>query len=207
MHCPLCTSINTQFFHRDNRRSYNRCLTCDLVFVESQFLPSIEAERSEYNLHQNLDDDQGYLTFLDRARLPILEKCQPNSLGLDYGCGPNPVLAKRLAADGFQMSFYDPLFYPHLDKGPFDFIVSTEAIEHFHNPKKEWQRWMELLNQDGSLFIMTKRWLSLEKFKSWHYKNDQTHVSFFHENTFRYLAENYNLHTEFVGNDVVVMHR
>ena len=54
---------------------------------------------------------------------------------------------------------------------------------------------------------MTKRWLSREKFKTWHYKNDQTHVSFFHRNTFEYLAATYNLHAEFVCDDVVIMHR
>ncbi|MDM7859355.1 class I SAM-dependent methyltransferase [Alteromonas sp. ASW11-36] len=178
--------------------------------MSSEFLPSINIERAEYELHQNSDDDLGYLKFLDRARLPLLNNIESPANGLDFGSGPNPVLARRLAQDGFDMQVYDPLFAPNPPQKPkngFDFIVSTEAIEHFHQPDVEWQQWLDLLSPNGLLVIMTKRWLSVEKFANWHYKNDQTHVSFFNLATFEYLAKRDGFLLETPGADVVLMRR
>ena len=210
MSCPLCGSSNCKFFVNDKRRSYSVCHRCKLVFVDNQHLPSAEFEKAEYDKHQNFDDDPGYLQFLDRARQPILDNIAKGSCGLDYGCGPNPVLAKRLISDGFQMQCFDAIYtQPEIIKpeNGFDFIVSTEAIEHFHAPRREWKEWMSLLSESGILVIMTKRWLSAERFAQWHYKNDQTHVSFFHDDTFEYLANTYGFALNFVSNDVVLMQR
>lgn len=210
MPCPLCSVTQVDLFYTDKKRRYLRCNECQLVFVPTEFLPSVNIERAEYELHENNDNDLGYLRFLDRARLPLLDRIRAPAIGLDFGCGPNPVLARRLEQDGFEMQTYDPLFSPKQPRRPpqgFDFIISTEAIEHFHSPAKEWQRWLQFLAPNGLLVIMTKRWLSFDKFANWHYKNDQTHVSFFNLETFEYLAKRDQFALEVIGADVVLLQR
>jgi hypothetical protein len=54
---------------------------------------------------------------------------------------------------------------------------------------------------------MTKRVTSLEAFANWHYKNDPTHISFFCEFTFAFLAKNWETEAEFIGNDVVLFQK
>lgn len=210
MSCPLCGNSKCIPFTQDKRRAYSICERCKLVFVNPEHLPSPAFEKSEYDKHENHDDDEGYLRFLDRTRIPLLKAIPSPAQGLDFGCGPNPVLAKRLEDDGYQMQCFDAFYtYPPLQtpKHGFDFIVSTEAIEHFHTPSKEWSTWLSLLAKDGVLVIMTKRWLSKARFDQWHYKNDQTHVSFFHRDTFQYLADKFGFEANFVSDDVVLMHR
>jgi 2-polyprenyl-3-methyl-5-hydroxy-6-metoxy-1,4-benzoquinol methylase len=75
---------------------------------------------------------------------------------------------------------YDPQYCPDTKchHQQYDFIVCTEAIEHFHNPHHEWNLWLLMLKDHGVIGIMTKRVENLSRFKDWHYKNDQTHVSF-----------------------------
>ncbi len=54
---------------------------------------------------------------------------------------------------------------------------------------------------------MTKLVIDADAFKSWHYKNDPTHVSFFSRETFRFLAERDGLDVDFVGNDVILLRK
>ena len=53
MRCPLCHEGAVSPFHRDQRRSYLRCASCALVFVPARYRLCREAERAEYDLHQN----------------------------------------------------------------------------------------------------------------------------------------------------------
>lgn len=107
------------------------------------------------------------------------------------------------------MAVWDPFFAP--DPAPlqqqYDFISCTEAIEHFVQPSNEWALWLKLLKSSGTLAIMTKRYTTAEAFAVWHYKNDPTHVSFFSERTFLYLAQRDGFSTNFAANDVVILQR
>ncbi|MBN7825883.1 class I SAM-dependent methyltransferase [Bowmanella dokdonensis] len=209
MLCPLCQHTSIGHYHTDKRRDYLHCYRCALVFVDPDQLPSPEQEKTIYDLHQNHPDDAGYLTFLRRLAIPLLERLPANSQGLDYGCGPVPVLAKMLAVEGHKMQWFDPLYHPlpSVHQQRVDFISCTEAIEHFHQPGAIWHNWMDMLNPGGCLAIMTKRVISVERFAHWHYKNDQTHVSFFSEDTFHWLATHHNLQLEVVGSDVVFLYK
>lgn len=210
MHCPLCQHSSCKPFFQDKRREFLHCQHCDLVFVPASQHLQASDEKREYDLHQNLDNDTGYLKFLDRARAPLLKALSPPAVGLDYGSGPNPVLANWLQKDGYEMQYFDPFYAPTPVTPPdtgFDFIISTEAIEHFHVPHKEWSKWMEWLAPNGIIIIMTKRWIDQQRFSQWHYKNDLTHVCFFHVNTFQYLADQHGLQLSVVSNDVVMMQR
>ena len=167
-------------------------------------------EKSEYALHQNSFNDNGYAKFLSRPFQSAMDAIQASQFlfknALDYGCGPTPLLAALLATEIDEVAFYDPLFFPnlHIEEQSFDLITCTEAIEHFHQPGEEWQRLNNLLSDSGVMIIMTKRVLDRTRFANWHYKNDPTHVCFFSEFTFSYLAQQSGLAVSFPSADIAV---
>ncbi|WP_296051930.1 class I SAM-dependent methyltransferase [uncultured Alteromonas sp.] len=178
------------------------------MFVDPQSLPSQEQELTEYQLHQNSLEDEGYLRYLNRLVTCVTPHLSAETKVLDYGSGPCPALAHLFASQGFDVDCFDPFFGPkEIPHSHYELITATESIEHFHTPATEWQRWMQLLAPQGWLAIMTKRVLNAEKFASWHYKNDPTHVSFFSVETFTWLAREYQLNVIFPDRDIVLMQK
>lgn len=212
MSCPLCQSANTSsHYHTDKKREYLQCSQCELVYVSPAFLPSKEVEKQEYDLHENSFEDEGYRKFLGKVLTPLSPFIKATNAGelsgLDFGCGPAPVLASMLSEEGVNMSTYDPFYAPTLKvlERSYDIVTCTEAIEHFHSPHVEWALFNKLVAPGGVLAIMTKRVLDKARFANWHYKNDITHVSFFSEKTFEYLAQRDGYDVKFPANDVVLM--
>lgn len=208
--CPLCASQHTHFYHQDKRRRYWHCLNCELVFVEPEYLLSRAQEREIYELHENDPSDEGYRRFLQRAVTPLAKHLTAvHNSALDYGCGPAPTLAILLAELGLTVDNYDPLFAPNRAalQRQYDVVTCTEVVEHFHTPQRDWQQLTQRLQPGGLLVVMTKRVLDAEAFSRWHYKNDPTHVCFYHDNTFAYLAESLGWSMELADKDVVIMKR
>ena len=212
MQCPLClhtTSIT--HYAKDKKRDYLQCDNCQLVFVAPSFLPSKEKEKQEYDLHENNFEDEGYRKFLSKVISPITEHITHHDIdkpltGLDFGCGPAAVLADMLGEQGIQMHTFDPFFAntPEVLQRTYDIVTCTEAIEHFHTPHKEWQQF-NLLVQPGSIIVvMTKRVIDKSRFLQWHYKNDPTHVSFFSEATFEFLAQRDGYEVSFPTADIAL---
>jgi hypothetical protein len=54
---------------------------------------------------------------------------------------------------------------------------------------------------------MTKRYTTADAFANWHYKLDPTHVSFFADYTFTYLAQRDGFSVNFADKDVVILQR
>ena len=207
--CPLCLSLKTQHYYQDKRREYWQCQRCELVFVPPEQRLDSAQEKAHYDLHNNNPDDLGYRRFLSRVASPMLARIEPNSHGLDFGCGPGPTLSLMLEQQGHKMNLYDAYYYPDssvLDAS-YDFITATEVIEHLYHPDKVWQQWLNLVKSGGWIGLMTKMVIDVEAFASWHYKNDLTHVVFFSRKTFHYLAERDQLQLEFIGNDVILLRK
>jgi len=164
MYCPLCKSANApSHYHSDKKRDYLQCNQCKLVYVSPEFLPSKEVEKQEYDLHENSFEDEGYRKFLGKVLTPLTPFIKDMKFGdlrgLDFGCGPAPVLASMLEEEGVRMNMYDP-FYAHNSlvlEQSYDVVTCTEAIEHFHAPHVEWALFNELVASGGILAIMTKR--------------------------------------------------
>lgn len=131
----------------------------------------------------------------------------PNSSGLDYGCGPGPALAAMMRETGHRMAVYDPFFAQ--DKvplaGTYDFITCTEAAEHFHNPRREFEKLSEMLKPGGILAIMTIFQTDDARFEGWRYRHDPTHVVFYRPCTFRVIAGQLGLSCEIMGRDVAFL--
>lgn len=207
--CRLCGSTSAQLFHTDKKRSYYRCSRCELVFVPVSFMISESAEKAEYDLHENNLEDEGYRRFLFRAIHPLVEalgqlhtgnhtdtEAEGQFCGLDFGCGPSPVLATVLSEEPYcyNVQYYDKYYYPQHatlleSENTFDFVTATEVAEHLENPLAEFHRIWKSVRSPGIVLIMTKRVFgTLEKFRNWHYTRDPTHITFFSETAFRWLA-------------------
>jgi 2-polyprenyl-3-methyl-5-hydroxy-6-metoxy-1,4-benzoquinol methylase len=212
--CPLCESHEAQLFHQDdNKRSqrpYYRCDVCRLVFVPSKYFLSAEAEKAEYDLHQNQLADEGYLRFLNRFWGPVQGYLNQPSHILEFGCGPGPALARMMEEVGHDVRLYDHFYYPNEDAlapETYDAITSTEVFEHLHDPKHVLEQCLSWLKPNGYLGIMTKLVADQAAFARWHYKNDLTHVVFFSQDTFRWIARTYNLDVVFLDKDVVLLRK
>lgn len=208
--CPLCLHLHCGLFHQDTRRGYYQCQQCQLVFADRTSLLSAEDELAQYQLHNNDINDAGYRRFLQRLAGPLLTALPSTGLaGLDFGCGPGPLLAKMLTEAGQHMSVWDPYFAADNTalQQQYDFISCSEAIEHFSRPATEWAQWLSLLKPQGTLAIMTKRYTTADAFANWHYKLDPTHVSFFADYTFTYLAQRDGFSVKFADKDVVILQR
>lgn len=202
--CPLCDARQGKLFFKDRIREYWRCGICELVFVLPKFYLDAAAEKREYDLHEN-SDSEGYRRFLGRVFQPLLLRIKPESIGFDFGCGPEPVLAKVLGEHGHKVSLYDVFYFrdESVFDSLYDFITATEVFEHLHKPYDEFSRLWRVLTVGGSLAIMTKLVVDAEAFSRWHYKNDLTHVCFFSRQTFEWLAVKFSAKLEFDGKDVV----
>lgn len=207
--CPLCHSLEVDLFFRDRFREYEECRNCRLVFVPPQFHLNQSDEKAVYDLHENDPQDTGYLRFLSRLSTPLLATLTACQQGLDFGCGPGPALASFFVSQGHQMAEYDPLYFPSakLLKTEYDFICATEVVEHFRTPQQEFDLLFSLLRRGGQLGIMTKLVLGLDQFRKWHYIRDLTHVSFFSQETFQYIAQRYNSKVYFADKDVILLHK
>ena len=214
VNCPLCESAQCHDFHQDNnkrsQRIYLQCDQCHLVFVPAAFYLSADAEKAEYDRHNNDLNDDGYRRFLNRLWQPLKSHLQAKGRVLDFGCGPGPLLAKMMAEEGMQVSMYDHFYQPNRDvlqTSHYDAITSTEVIEHLHAPRLVFEQWLSLLKPKGFLGLMTKQVTSREAFANWHYKNDLTHVCFFSEACFKWLAQRYNLSMTLLGTDVIIFQK
>ena len=207
--CPLCLSAATRPFYQDKHRDYLRCSGCQLVFVPKQFHLNAADEQAQYDHHENDPNDSGYRKFLGRLADPLLQRLTANSQGLDFGCGPGPCLSVMLEEQGHSMDLFD-LYYANnssVFERQYDFITATEVVEHLSQPMVELQRLWGLLKPGGYLGLMTKLVGDADKFANWHYKTDPTHISFFSEQSFAYLGQQWGSAPVFMGADVIIFQK
>lgn len=177
---------------------YHVCDVCQFAAKDrSAYLP-LEAERKIYLQHDNQIGDARYLAFFDqfiaKAILPFRGK---GRLGLDFGSGPQPVLASHLAQRyDYAMDIHDPFFAPNPIKAtqPFDLITCTEVLEHLSDPLAAFLHLQEHLRPGGLLAIMTLfRPPQASELSDWFYTRDPTHISFFRPRTLREMASHSHL--------------
>ncbi|HAG90733.1 MAG TPA: hypothetical protein DCL41_02615 [Bdellovibrionales bacterium] len=192
--CPLCEKSEGQILEVQNPdATYFGCGICDLISMDRSLLLTSPEERSRYDLHENSAEDVRYLNFLKPVFDEVCQRKKAPAKGLDFGAGPGPALAKMLEEAGFEMALYDPFFWPQKEvlEATYDFVVSTEVIEHLYEPHKEFQRLRELLNPGGVLVVMTSLHSPQTDFQNWHYRRDPTHVSFYSESTMEWIQKHF----------------
>ena len=194
-------------FFEEKKRVYLRCCRCKLIFVPKQYWLNFKDEKARYDLHNNNPDDSKYRQFLSQLSKPLLKKLNPAQTGLDFGCGASPTLSIMLEECGHKVNIYDPFYYNDhevLNKS-YDFIVSSEVAEHMHHPNKEFTLLFKMLKKNGWLGVMTQFVTEEDAFSQWHYIRDLTHICFYSQDTFKYIAQKYNAELEFITHNVVLL--
>lgn len=208
MRCLLCISASLKLFYVTNHMPwplYNildatmpkemrffKCQICKLVFKDPDIRISKDIERMHYLKHNNKIDDPEYCNYLLKMVMPIKDILRKSFKLLDFGCGASPVLATILEKKGLQVDSYDKFFYPNTEikKSYYDIIFMSEVAEHFDNPYAEFKDIFSALKPNGKLVLRTKV-LPKRDFGNWWYMRDPTHLVFYSEETFRYLAKLY----------------
>ncbi len=206
--CPLCGAAS-HWLLDDRKRSYWQCEQCLMVHVPACWQLTAEQEKAEYDRHENHPDDPGYRRFLSRLAEPLLTRLPAAGSGLDFGCGPGPALAMMLREHGHQVALHDLYYHPNPDalRQQWDFITATEVVEHLAAPREVLEQLWQYLKPGGWLGLMTKRVISPEAFSRWHYKSDPTHISFFSEQSFRWLAAKWQAELDLIGADVALLRK
>lgn len=189
-----------------DERRYFECPRCELVYLDPAHHLSIDAERSRYELHENDAADAEYVRFLRRLADPVIERLAPGARGLDFGCGPAPVLAEQLTSAGFPCVAYDPFFAPDetLLSERYDYVTSSEVVEHARNPASMFATLRELLAPGGLLGVMTRFRPRNASFADWWYRRDPTHVCFYSEATMRWIGLRHGWQTDFPKPNITI---
>lgn len=190
--CILCGS-KAHPFCRVHERDYFECSECLAIIMDPDDYVDREDEIFRYETHNNDVEDPRYQNFVSPLVEEVKDDYPQGSTGLDYGSGTGPVAAKLLRDAGYKVTTYDPFF----EKNPkaflknYDFIISSEVVEHFHYPAKEFRLLKSLLGPGGHLYCMTLRYSDDIDFENWHYVHDETHVIFYRDETARWLKSSF----------------
>jgi len=204
LNCILCGAITDEYFQfRDI--DYYRCSYCRSVMMHPYFYPEPEMEKARYDQHQNDVHDPAYRGFVKPMVERITGYYPPESSALDYGAGHGPVITEMLKESGYQPELFD--IYYHNDRTvlsrTYDFIFCSEVIEHFRDPRREFVLLRSLLKPKGSLFCMTELFNDELYFEKWHYKNDPTHLFFYHEKALYWIKDYFSFKNLHIDNRVI----
>ena len=192
--CKICHGKNLkQIIIAKPRLLYHACEDCLFIAKDDNDILSESEELKRYQLHENDCSNEGYVNmfknFIEHAVSPWQSEI---STILDFGCGPGPVLAQLLEQENYQVDLYDKFFYQEKNylQHQYDMICSTEVFEHLADPLATILHLKDHLCKNGKIAIMTRFHNNDHKaFLNWHYRREETHISFFHIETLKRLAD------------------
>lgn len=190
--CRLCKNPTTAF-HKTKKRHYFQCTVCKAIQLHEDNYLTLEQEKDRYKNHENNVNDKGYQQFVTPIVESILKNHTLKQQGLDFGSGTGPVITKLLQEQGYSIRTYDPFFDNNQSalEQKYDYIACCEVVEHFHDPAKEFQLLKSLLKPNGKLYCKTDVYTNDIDFPTWYYKNDPTHVFFYHPETLEWIRAKY----------------
>lgn len=214
MNCILCNQKSTFYVSADlldQISDYYHCAECDLVFLDPKDFLDPKEEQDRYALHENDIGDQGFLKFVTPLLNVIQTKTTKDQSGLDFGCGPGPIIAHELKKKAYNIKCYDPFYANDREalKQKYDFVFANEVVEHFHKPLDGFRQCFQLLKpKESFLFIGTQiRANDKQAFKSWYYRRDPTHTCFYSEITLKWLATKFEAKLEILPPRIAVFSR
>jgi len=198
MKCKICTKETDVL--KIKELVYHKCSNCGFIFLDDKFYPELDVQKERYELHNNSLENEGYVKmfedFISKCILPFKDnsaKC------LDFGSGPEPVLAELLKRRGFDVDIFDLHFTDddsYMQK-KYDVVCSTEVFEHLLDPITVLKKLVGLLSDGGIISIMTQ-FSDNQDFEKWRYRNDITHMCFFSKKSLELMAENLGLKVLFM---------
>jgi pseudouridine kinase len=164
-----------------------------------------EAERKRYSLHENSLENAGYRAYLEAFLGSVLTFPSIVEAGFDYswkvfdyGSGPEPALVTLMREKGLDARGWDPFFAKDTEcfPGGADLVTCLEVAEHFKAPESDFARLSASVRIGGFAAIGTRLVDTLwspgvgdqSPFRSWWYRQDPTHVSFYSKKALALLA-------------------
>lgn len=197
MNCKICNSntnrIERSFRKQAESRFYRHCPSCDFIFLEDRHLCTPKEELERYKQHENSIDDPVYveifMKFINKAVLAYTKKDDIECL--DFGSGPQPVLAELLEREfAWSVDIYDKFYATEkvYEGKTYDLITATEVAEHLDDPLHYFKLFKKLLRPEGTLSVMTLFHPGKDDFTGWFYINDPSHIAFYSEKTMETIA-------------------
>lgn len=202
--CLICNSETHELQDPQMKVTYDCCQECGFISKQKEFFLDPETEKGRYDLHNN--DDEGYKKSFDEVINKYIKKLDIETI-LDYGSGPYPVVTELLK-DTYDVSHFDPFYHndvSYRDK-VYDLVICSEVIEHMHTPTPEIAHMLSVLKKDKYLLIMTHlRTVDENRFLTWWYRRDRTHVGFYMLKTFETIARIHNLEIVKTNNKNIIV--
>lgn len=208
--CPLCGDTTQNCIFEEKKRycrPFFQCDTCHLIFVPKSHHLTPEKEKARYDLHNNNPNDEGYIKFLSKLADPVKKKISPRSSGINFGSGPDSILSELVKIDGHSVKNYDPYYANDKSvlEGQYDFLISSEVVEHFSTPIRDWELMDGLIRNGGLSGIMTQLYRPEIDFAKWWYKNDETHIAFYSRDTFDWIGKRFGYKVETQGESIILL--
>lgn len=204
----ICTLCGFELIHKIDEHYYD-CDICKAILLDEIHYLKADEEKAIYEAHVNDVTDIRYQDFTSPITNFVFKNFLAAHKGLDFGSGTGPVISSELMKKGYDIVQYDPFFAPeqNLLNHYYDYIASCEVFEHFYQPKKEIDRLVSLLNDNGCLLIMTIIYHEGIDFKNWSYRKDPTHVFIYRKETIEYIANEYQLEIEMITDRFIALRK
>lgn len=204
--CFLCAGPLESLTLDPFETGFERCLPCQLILRKRSQQLGVDDARAFYGTHQNDPRDERYRRFLSKVTEPLVARLPRAARGLDYGSGPVPALATLMKEAGFETHSYDPLFAADqaLVEQTYDFVTSSEVVEHFIDPAQDWARLFARVRRGGLLAVMTEWYRGQSPLSSWRYARDPTHNIFYTQIALTKVADRFAADAEFPTENVCI---
>ncbi len=190
--CLICGSETTSIIDSQIRVTHSHCDNCGFIYKNKDFHLSLDVEHENYKMHNNSFESEGYVQIFVDLVNDYIKPLNIKGKVLEFGSGPGPVLKELLIREGYDVFDFDPFFNKNLLylQHKYQLITSTEVVEHFVEPLKEFEHLSNLLEKDGYLLLMTRlRTMDSKEFLNWWYRRDLTHISFYTIDTFKEIGK------------------
>ena len=206
--CLLCDNDAKLFCEKGNHIFYE-CTNCKGVFRSKETYLTDFLEKEHYEKHNNDVNDVRYQNFVSPIVNEILKDFSSSDIGLDFGSGTGPVIAKMLTDKDFQVVNYDLYFANDLSllEQKYNYISCCEVMEHFKNPLQEFQLLHKLLLPNGKLYCKTNVFQNQKPFENWYYKDDPTHVFIYQKETLEWIQKNLHFQKVNIYSDVIIFEK
>jgi SAM-dependent methyltransferase len=210
--CRICKSPAIVFYQ--DTRTFYKCPNCLLIFTND--LPDKALEENHYK-SQWKTTDPGFWKNQTDALVSYIQKYLTPRRILDFGAGSGE-MTQELQRHGYQVTALEPMNDGYLkDQGYpflFDVVVAVEVIEHLPNVWEELEQIEKVLEPEGIMVFstgLTNPFIELpdatEHFKTWWYKDDPTHLSFFCNHTLGVMADMRDYTIDIYGDKLFVVRR
>ena len=194
--CIICNNETNNIIDPQIRVTHAYCDNCGFIYKNKEFHLSLDIEYENYKMHNNSFESQGYVKIFMDLLNDYIKPLNITGKILEFGSGPGPVLKELLLREGYDVFDFDPFFNMNDTylKNKYQLITSTEVVEHFVEPLKEFKHLSGLLEKNGYILLMTRlRTMEVTEFTNWWYRRDLTHISFYTLDTFKEIGKKFGL--------------